>query len=169
MLYIPYDFVSSTNIPAQLPMNAATETLKSVTATFDSATQGSLISNFALNIAISGALNYLWGMVNCLQIIAHFPMINVLMPANVQMLFMIVVKIATFDMLPVGGIMEWFDETIPTTSDPYAMPANFQEFGYETTNTVQNLEVVFLVILILSILPGIVVLLDLLLSCLPKA
>ena len=83
-----------------------------MTAAFDIGTKGSLVSNFALNIAVSGALNYLWGMVNCLQIIAHFPMINVLMPANVQMLFIIVVKIATFDILPIDGIMEWFDETI---------------------------------------------------------
>ena len=76
-------------------------------------------------MAISASLNYLWGLVNCLQIVAHLPMINVLMPANVQLLFQLVVKIATFDMLPVDGIMEWFDETIQTTSDPYAMPDNF--------------------------------------------
>ena len=85
----------------------------------------SLVSNFIANILISGALNYLWGMINCLQIVAHFPMINVLMPANCQMLFMIVVKIATFDLIPVDGIMEGLDKLIVTKGDAYEMQHNF--------------------------------------------
>ena len=51
-------------------------------------------------------------------------MINVLMPANCQVLFMMIVKVATFDIIPVDGIMAAIDKAIPT-EDGYEMPQNF--------------------------------------------
>ena len=83
------------------------------------------MANFVANILISGALNVLWGMVNCLQIIAHYPLINVSMPANCQLLFTIVVKIATFDLIPVDGIMDKLKGVLRTSHDDYRMGDNF--------------------------------------------
>ena len=57
-------------------------------------------------------------------------MINVLMPANCQLLFTIVVKVATFDMIPVDGIMDKINQVIRTKNDEYSMQENFQAFGY---------------------------------------
>ena len=91
----------------------------------DFSSQTTLVSNFIANVVISGALNYLWGMINCLQIVAHFPMINVLMPANCQLLFTIVVKVATFDMIPVDGLMDKINKFIVTDKDSYKMQNNF--------------------------------------------
>ena len=51
-------------------------------------------------------------------------MINVLMPANCQLLFSYVVKIATFDLIPVDGIMEWIDKVVKTEND-ITMGENF--------------------------------------------
>ena len=118
--------------------DASTESLQTLVYYVDKTTKTTLVANFIANVLISGALNYLWGMVNCLQIIAHYPMINVLMPANCQLLFTVVVKIATFDLIPVDGIMELIGRNLHTSQDAYKMPGNFEEFGYETTDPIQN-------------------------------
>ena len=60
-------------------------------------------------------------MVNCLQIVAYFPMINVLMPANCVLLFTVIVKIVTFDMIPVDIIMDEIDEILKPSPDAYVM------------------------------------------------
>ena len=72
----------------------------------DAVTSTAILSNFIINILLSGSLNLLWGMINCIQIVSHFPLINVLVPANCKFVFSIMVKIATFDVIPVDGIME---------------------------------------------------------------
>ena len=77
--------------------------------TFDITMQTALVSNFVINMVITGALNYLWGMVRCLQIIAYFSIISVMMPANSLTLFRIFAKIATFDLVPVDGIIDWMN------------------------------------------------------------
>ena len=41
-----------------------------------------VIGNFATNLLLSGAMTYLWGLLNSVQIVAHFPLVNVMMPAN---------------------------------------------------------------------------------------
>ena len=103
-------------------------------------------------------------MVNCLQIIAHYPLINVLMPANCQLLFTVVVKIATFDLIPVDGIMEEIKTHIKTAKDSYTMPENLQEFGYESTDPVQNLAIIFLFSVGLLVLPLLILIVELISS-----
>ena len=66
---------------------------------------GALIGNFLMNLLLSGAMNFLWGMLHAMQIVAHFPLINIMMPPNAQMLFQVIVKIATFDMLPTEDLI----------------------------------------------------------------
>ena len=112
-----------------------------------------VISNFVLNILISGALSYLWGLINCLQIVSHFPLINVLMPANCRLLFSILIKMATFDLLPVDGIMEFIAEILTATDDSSMVEQNFNEFGFDTTDPIQNLGVIFLFLAGLTVTP----------------
>ena len=69
-------------LPTQLPDNKATDVLDKGAKAVHSVTTTAIISNFVINILISGSLNLLWGMINCLQIISYFPLINVLVPAN---------------------------------------------------------------------------------------
>ena len=46
-----------------------------------------LVGNFALNVILSGAMTLLWGLLHCMQIVTHFPLINVMMPSNANQLF----------------------------------------------------------------------------------
>ena len=91
--------------------------LSDVTGVFDATVQTTLISHFIINIMISGALSYLWGLINCLQIVSHFPLINVHMPANCQLLYGMLIKAATFDIVPVDGIMDFIATYLTTTND----------------------------------------------------
>ena len=65
-LRVPEKFKTFKIIPAQLPNNTATEVFINVAKGFEITSETSLVSNFIANIMISGALNYLWGMINCL-------------------------------------------------------------------------------------------------------
>ena len=82
LLRVPLDFAAVGAIPPQLEDNQATEVLQTIATLTEITGQTTLVANFIANMIISGALNFLWGMVNCLQIIAHYPLINVFMPAN---------------------------------------------------------------------------------------
>ena len=81
MTMIAEDFQVSSNIPPQL-MKGQEELMDDAKSVVDVTVKTVVISNFVFNILISGALSYLWGLINSLQIVSHFPLINVLMPAN---------------------------------------------------------------------------------------
>ena len=131
-------------IPSQLAQSKANDLLISSVGSVETVANTALVGNFIINILISGALNFLWGMINCLQIIAYFPLINVTTPANCQIMFTIIVKIATFDMISVDGIIDWVSEYVDSTPDRKPVGSQFHEFGYEQSNPVRNLGVVFL-------------------------
>ena len=113
--------------------------MQTIASVAEAATQTAIVTNFITNIAISGSLNALWGMINNLQIIAHYPLINVLMPANSQILFSVIVRVATFDLIPVEGIMDWIQEKFQASPDHIEVGDNWKEFEYYSTDPVHNL------------------------------
>ena len=62
--------------------------------------QGVVIGNFILATLVSFSLNYLWAMINTLQMIVYLPMFNVIFPANINMFNSVIIKVATFDIIP---------------------------------------------------------------------
>ena len=63
-----------------------------------------MISNFALNIALSGSLNLLWGLLNTLQLLSHVPLLKINFPANAKTLFVMINEIASFNILPLDAV-----------------------------------------------------------------
>ena len=61
----------------------------------------SLMTSFVGNLVLAGPLNLLWGFVNSLQIVTHFPLINVMMPSNAYQLLLILVEISDFQLIDV--------------------------------------------------------------------
>ena len=78
-------------VPRQMPNNDFTQGYSSVTEATESITNAALVGNFFLNLVLSGAMTFLWGMLNCMQIVAHFDLVNISMPANAHILFKILV------------------------------------------------------------------------------
>lgn len=66
----------------------------------------------AANIALSGSLAVLWGLVNSLQIISHFKLLRVIMPTeNVKIYYDVLYELATFDIVPTDQIVAYLQES----------------------------------------------------------
>ena len=61
-------------------------------------------------------------------------------------------KIATFDLIPVDGIMSEIEELFEGKHD-YKLSENFSQMEYKTTDPVQNLQINFLVMLGVLLIP----------------
>jgi hypothetical protein len=80
----------------QLPVNGATKALKAVTNVITGLT-------VALALAtpfLSAALGELTRMINGLQLVLYFPLMNVFPPSNLGVLHNVVMLILTFEMIP---------------------------------------------------------------------
>ena len=89
-----------------MPNTAFTKAFVGLSGSFGTLTNAGMLGNFFVNLLLSGAMNMLWGLLHSMQIVAHFPLINVMMPGNAQVLFQVIVKIATFDILPIEPVIE---------------------------------------------------------------
>ena len=58
------------------------------------------IGNFAISVVLSGSLQYLWGMINSLQIVLHLPGSSVEMPSNALMVYSTLISVTQFDVIP---------------------------------------------------------------------
>ena len=65
-------------------------------------------------------------------------------------------------MIPVDGIMDKIDEVVHTRKDRYEMQENFQQFDYTSTDPIQNLGIVFLLLVGLLFFPIVLKLVDIL-------
>ena len=84
-----------------MPNTEFTKSMISLTGSLAETTSVSIIISFLVNLFMSGPMDFLWGLVNTLQIVSHFPLIDVMMPANAYQLFIIIVKISDFSFIPV--------------------------------------------------------------------
>jgi len=91
-------------------------------------------SNLVLSFILAASLNYLWSMVNGLQLATHMQLFNVKFPANAGFLVSYLVEVSTFDMLPVEAI--WYFLELP---DRGAYNVNFASSGYEYLHATENL------------------------------
>ena len=97
---IPLETSDSIIAPKMMPNSDFTKAFAGGTEGMGNFTNASLVSNFVVNLLLSGAMNLLWGLLHAMQIVAHFPLVNVMFPANAYMLFEVIIKIATFDIIP---------------------------------------------------------------------
>ena len=77
---------------------------------------------------LSGALTFLWGMINCLQIVAHFDLVNITMPANAKFLFKMLVSIATFDIVPAEDLIDGIENWLGIVNDDFTLTESFADF-----------------------------------------
>ena len=73
-------------------------------------------------------MTFLWGMLNCLQIVSHFDLVNIMMPANAHQLFKILVSIATFEILPTETVIDEIEKTLGIVNDEFTLTESFIDF-----------------------------------------
>ena len=65
-----------------MPNTQFTESFVDIVTDLTDITQTVLVGNFVVNLALAGTLTLLWGLLNILQIVSHFPLVNITMPSN---------------------------------------------------------------------------------------
>ena len=109
-----------------------------------------MVLSFLINLIMSGALGYMIGWINALQMILHLPMLMILIPANVSSFFSLILPVVQFDILD----PEWTTELVfEFEEDPDESFENsfgrsvfdqMKDLGYETHNSMSLLGSLFI-------------------------
>jgi len=151
----------SKNIPKQLKPSLAATLIVKVGKLIGEATAYGAMVSLILNWLLSFSLSQLWGMVNSLQIVVHFPLVNVEYPANAKLVFSYFIKIASFDMLPTDKINSVFFQFYEET----AISVNLEEQGYDKRNFIENLGSLYYLYPLVGLNLVVLVLLRLIIAC----
>jgi len=95
---------------------------------------GAIGGSFIVQSLASSVMSSLWGILNALQIITFFPLLNINLLPHVFIFFQILL-VSHFDMLPVGDAM---NEKVTKQEEHEAYRDNFELFGYETDLSILN-------------------------------
>ena len=90
----------SKGLPAQMEISLSSGEMVDNMKNANSSMKFMVVLNFGLSFLITFSLNFLWSMINCLQMIVYLPLLNITLPANVNTLFTILIEVATFDIIP---------------------------------------------------------------------
>ena len=94
-----------------------------------------IVENFLFNTLMLASLTLIWSMINQMQIILHFPLIDLPYPPNIIIFIGKLMKIANFEVVETN---DWLEQAFNlTVTDPYS--TSFNALGYEKRNYVQNL------------------------------
>ena len=101
--------------------------------------QGIVIGNFALSFLMSFSMSYLWNLINGLQMIVYLPLLNLVFPANISMVFTIIIQVATFDMIPGIDYINQYIFKFEYVNEMNELPsAGWEALGFETLNFTTN-------------------------------
>jgi len=78
----------------------ASDNIESGTESLEGGVSKTVIGNFIINVVLSGSLQYLWGLINALQIVFHLPGNSVDMPANTKMVYGSLITVTQFNIIP---------------------------------------------------------------------
>lgn len=63
-------------------------------------------SNVLIQALMSGSLSLLWGLINSLQIVAHYPLLVINYPENAKIYSEMLLALAKFDLIPEEWLIE---------------------------------------------------------------
>ena len=76
-----------------------------------------------------------------------------MMPTNASTVFSLIVSIATFDIIPTEVLIKQTEEDVGLTQVEYQLTDNFNDFGFDSTDPIRNLQIMFLFMLLLMLYP----------------
>ena len=101
-----------------------------------------MAGNFFLSILFATALQYLWGMVNALQIIVLAGLFKIKIPENLRIILIEVTKACNFDLISTEKLYKKYFGFRDTPS----FSLNFEEADYEGSIFIVGLGTLFLFI-----------------------
>jgi hypothetical protein len=126
-------------------------------AALESASEGSVVvfqalffSGLVLQLLGDEALRVMQLMIRQYQFILHLPMLQLIMPANIMMLYGGVIPVACWDMLE--GWIDWENvKFFSYTVSGVPMPGQIDELGYEGTNWIPNTQTIAIIAFFLTV------------------
>ena len=100
-----------------------------------------MLGNFIVNLMLACSLNYLWSMLNGLQLQTHLQLFDLKFPANAGFLQDFLVTVATFDITPIEAIWYFFDFPELGAYNP-----NFGDSGYDYIFLIENMGTCFFLV-----------------------
>jgi hypothetical protein len=77
--------------------------MKMVEETFsfiDSSLTTAVIVNAALGVVLGASMKRMWALISTLQILTHLPLLNFVLPTNLSICLLIVVKLSSLNVVP---------------------------------------------------------------------
>ena len=136
-------------LPRQLPLNDDSERLLTSADSTGGAMQTIVAGNMLLSFVMSFSMSYLWGMINCLQMIVYLPLLNLQFPIEPQIFLSVLVKVATFDLVP--NIDEINDDLFAfnhTLDEIDKRSTGYELMEFESQNFIKNSGSLFIYVLI---------------------
>ena len=95
------------------------------------------------------SLSMLWGLVNGIQIIAYFMLLNLAIPANVLLVKEVLYEIATFDLIPLDFVTDFLDNHIGEYDNNrnVTLGAQALQSGFDRTNPIVNMILPLMIVL----------------------
>lgn len=63
-----------------------------------------------------------------MQIISHFDLVNIMMPANANLVFKFLIQIATLDLIPAEPLIDEIENKAGITNDDFVLTDSFIDF-----------------------------------------
>ncbi|TNV87652.1 hypothetical protein FGO68_gene11871 [Halteria grandinella] len=96
-------------------------------------------TNILSNLFLSQTLQFLWGLINSLQMIVRLPLLNLSFPANLQLILGIIIDVTNLSFF---STRDYEQEAFGfTQSEPFDQ--NFNTMGYDTMNLIYNMGLMF--------------------------
>ena len=115
-----------------------------------------------MQLLLSTSLSLLWGLINALQLVTHFPLTNTVWPENAKISFEMLYDLAQFDLIPTEFASGFVDEQTESVEefDAYeVLSESTIEAGYESSNVVTSTILILLILACVIVICVLVVIL----------
>lgn len=154
-------------LPAQLAMSEEDliADIKRSAETVKNATTVVIGGSFVINLLIAGSLSLLWGLINSLQLMTHFPLTNVTFPSNAKIYYQIMFEIGSFDLIPTDELEALIDKEVgdaDLSSEKFDAEAKLSQStidaGYDSANSAESnlLNLIMLSVVIGALVCGLI-------------
>ena len=103
-----------------------------------------------MNLLMSTALNFLWGMINGVQILSIMPLIDCDMPGNAQSFLKQIYLIASFNLVDASFLTTKISQKLNIKDHPESISKRLAGFGFNSASQINNLGIVFVFFMIVA-------------------
>lgn len=140
---LPGSIIKFVEIPSQMKSEKEVQQVDSAQGAAGGSSKTSIVTNFIVNLLLSGSMSQLWGMINGLQIVAYMPLFKVKVPGNASAFnnaFKEMAEFEVFDTSEATSEMMYFPE-----DDPLSL--SLQQQGIDTTLMIPGMGSIFYILI----------------------